>query len=178
MITVNNIKEEYKGFQSKIDFVANSEDLMEYIDIQVDDINEDLQEVGDEIDKSEFKKIISNLKSKILRTEDYEYFQLDYELMEEQYQLGRDYIEYFQLIQDRVDDSNYKELLRLSDFTLKHYLNNFNYIDDERDILSLYYKGINAMNKQEDTRIPFDTFFLEKIKEFHREKGVEKQKKL
>lgn len=178
MVTVKDIKEEYKSFQSKIGFVATGADLVEYIDIQVDDINEDLQEVGKEIDKSEFRKIISNLKSKLLCSEDYEYFQLDYELMEEQFQLGRDYMEYFQLIQDRVDDSNYKELLRLSDFTLKHYLNNFNYIDDEREGLALYYRGINSVNKQEDTRIPFDAFFLEKIKEFHREKGVEKQKKV
>ena len=75
MVTVNTIKEEYKSFQSKIDFVATGADLVEYIDIQVDDINEDLQEVGKEIDKSEFRKIISNLKSKLLCSEDYEYFQ-------------------------------------------------------------------------------------------------------
>ena len=85
---------------------------------------------------------------------------------------------YFQLIIDKISNNNYQELLRLSEFTEKHYFSNFDYLISERSNLALYYRGIRTMNINDDTRKTFKAFFSNKINEFHKEKGVEKHKKI
>lgn len=178
MNSVEKIEEEYKNFKPKSNYIKTPEDLIDLIDIKIDEIDKDIVEIDQEMKKSEFKKIISSIKNKILFGEDFEYYEQDYDLMKEEYQLGADFIEYFRLIIDKISNNNYQELLRLSEFTEKHYFSNFDYLISERSNLALYYRGIRTMNINDDTRKTFKAFFSNKINEFHKEKGVEKHKKI
>ena len=74
-------------------------------------------------------------------------------------------------------EENYKELLRLADFSTDYYNNHISYIETQRDVLEMNFKGYNMCNSRyTDNRQTFHEFFMEKINELTPHKVVEKIK--
>lgn len=170
MKKISSIEKEYISFIPK-NIEKISLDLVSYyIDIAIDEIEDDIKDVDKEIKLNNREKICASIRNffALLRTlEEVDYYDEDNKLLQELVILDNIYIRYFCMIRNVLNKENFKELFKLLSFLLKHYESNYNFIESKRELLEYSYKGYSCINyKDKDTILEVDEFFLHKIKEF------------
>jgi len=182
MKTLEDLKKEYDGYEAKSTFIPSAEELSTFLEIGIDDFEEDLAGLRKEmiIDKKQKSgAIIRNLFFFMFGEEDLEFYDQDIMLVQKEISLALEFRQYFREIQTIILPENYKELIRLTDFTTDHYNENLNYLESKRDSLELAQRGITSFNpKYDDSRGAFGEFIQEKIEEFTPKKQVEKAKRM
>ena len=182
MKTVEEIKEEYKGYQTQSTFVNTLEDFIAFLDIGIDESYVGISDFTTEIHENKKWQItafIRNLFPMFFEQEDIEFYDYDNEFLEQGVQLAYAQKGYYQAIKEIATEKNYKELLRLTDFAADYYCRHIDYIETGRDIIEMRFKGYNMTNSRcTDNRRPFHEFFMEKISELAPHKIVEKRIKM
>lgn len=83
--------------------------------------------------------------------------------------------ELFAEIQDSITDENYEEVIRLTEFAVQKYLEQFNYLQGKRKSLEASISGITYIDGKEDQREAVKEFIRLKINEFTSVKYLEKK---
>ena len=179
MKTVNNIKEEYKEYKIKTDYIKTLEDFITFLDIGIDDSDEDIRRYATEIHQNKKECVIAFIKTffpMFFEDEDTDFYDYDNELLEQKVSLAYTQKGYYQAIKEITTEKNYKELLLLTDFSIDYYVEHMDYIETLRDIVEMRFQGYNS--KYQDNRKSFHAFFIEKISELAPHKIVEKTIKM
>jgi flagellin-specific chaperone FliS len=181
MKTIEEIENEYKEFVPVSNFVDSLEEFNAFIDVGILDTIEQREELKEEIrvnKKEEIKTQIINLFSILFNTVYYiDLYQKDNELIYEIIDLIDSYKNNFIRIKREACEDNYKELVKLIDFSCVYFNNHIDYYDDKRATLEFELKGIGYSNcKYENNIKVFQEFFDKKINELC--KKQEKIKKI
>lgn len=90
----------------------------------------------------------------------------DSEYLAKQISLAKGFDNYFVRLCEQLDDENYLEVSRLTQFTLDKYLDNYSYLESLRNAVNLSSSGITYYGKGDSDYEEFATFFEE---EFNKE---------
>jgi len=182
MKTIDEIKEEYKGYKVKSDFVKSLEDFIAFLDVGIDDSDVGISDFATEIHENKKWQVtafIRNLFPMFFMEEDIEFYDYDNKLLEQGVQMAMTQKRYYETLKDIATEDNYQELLRLTDFAADYYCQHIDYIEAGRDILEMRFQGITMYNSRfTDNRKPFHEFFIEKVNELSPHMVVEKIKKM
>ena len=182
MKTIKDIKEEYKEYKIKTDYVNTLEDFIAFLDVGIDDVDENISEYSTEIHGNKKDYVLACIKSffpMFFEDEETDCFEYDIELLEQEVSLAYTQKDYYKAMKNIATEKNYKELLRLLDFAIDYYVNHINYIETLRDIVALRFQGYTMYNsKYQDNRKSFHQFFIEKMNELTPHMVVEKSIKM
>lgn len=182
MKTVDNIKEEYKEYQTQSTFVNTLEDFIAFLDIGIGDTDDDIRNYATLLHQNKkwcVEAFVRNLFPMFFEEKNIEFYDYDNELLEQGIQLSYTQKAYYQALKEIAKENNYKELLRLMDFSFDYYNIHKDYIETAREIVELRFQGISMSNSRyQDNRRPFHEFFMGKISELAPHKIVEKTIKM
>ena len=182
MKKVEDIKEEYKEYIIKTDYVNTLEDFIAFLDSGIDDIDDDIKYYATLLHQNKkwyAAAFIRNLFPMFFEEEDIEFYDYDNDFLEQAIKLSYNQKAYYQALKEIARENNYKELLRLKDFAFDYYNIHKDFIETAREIIELRFQGITMYNsKYQDNREPFHEFFMEKISELAPHKIVEKRIKI
>lgn len=182
MKTIEEIKEEYKGYKTKSDYVKTLEDFIAFLDVGIDESDVGISDFTTEIHENrkwQVTAFIRNMFPFLFQEEDIDFYNYDNEILLEGVAMSTVQKEYLSTIKAISTESNYKELLKLTDFATDYYNSFIDYIESSRDILEMRFKGYTMYNGRcVDNRKPFNEFFMEKINELTQHMVVEKKKKM
>ena len=101
------------------------------------------------------------------------------DVLEEMFQLAEDNLDYYTEIVCEINDKNYKELLKMVDFLVSHYISNRSYYDSRLESIQQAFKGIEFSDySKRNTREDIQKFFEQKINEIKEKKQLEKKRKI
>ncbi len=185
MKKIEEIEEEYESYTTDKPYVSNLMEFFAYIEIGLDQLVEEQDAAVKE--RKSLKRDMFMLKlidfitmTPIEEDTDINFLVADIKAVNEIIELSNYQAGYFAEIAERVTEENFKELLRLVDFSSMYYSKNLDYLDYLRDVYEFQRKGINMFKSGiEDNRKSFDEFMQKKLKEFAKVqvKPVEKVKK-
>lgn len=99
----------------------------------------------------------------------------DNECLRRQIGLAESFDKYFIRLCEQLDDDNFLDISKLSQFTLDKYLSNYNYLESLRDGINMASSGIIYCGKGESDEEEFSVFFEEEFSNFKvKEKSLEK----
>ena len=180
MKTLEKIEKEYKDFNIKSDYINSIEELEQFLFVGLFDADEEV-DIVKKYKKNNYKRIrigkIYNLFSfnnKVM----IEFFEEDNKILDEFIKLAEDYRDYFANAIESVNKDNYKEILKLTDFSIDYYNQNIAYLEGKRDSLEYLFKGIQYLSGKEDNRSVIAEFQKKKLQELSNNKEVEKTKKI
>jgi len=182
MKTIEEIEKEYEEYKIKSDFVTDLEGFQAFMIIGIDDTDESIADTLKEIKLNNRVKLETAIKNFFLapfgmRTEDL--CDEDNDILRKVAAYTASYREFFERILELADESNFKELLRLVDFSTEYYNEQMSYYESQRDALEYSAKGINFFNsKYSDEREVFQKFMDKKLSSYNPTKSVEKIKKI
>ena len=183
MKTIETIKEEYKKYE--VHNKKNIVDLIKfkkYLKKEIHQLDSDIVLIFTEIYKNkkwQTDGYIRNSLSFLFAEEDIEYYDADTDILFQFVKLANIQKSYLKSILKVSTSENFKELLKLTEFTTEYYNNHFDYIEVKRNNLELEFQGDRIIkNKYEDYREEFNEFFLETINKLTPHKVVEKIKKI
>lgn len=185
MKKLEDIEKEYESFTTDRPYINSVIELLVYIEIGLDKLVEDQESATKEI--RHMKRDMFMLKlmdfvamSPIEEDIDISFLEADIEAVNKEINLSNNQAFYFARIAEAANPDNFKELLRLVDFSCEYYNKSVDYIDYLRDVYEFQRKGINMYHGgKEDYSEVFDKFMQKKLAEFEKgkEKPVEKTKK-
>ena len=182
MKNINDIEEEYNGFESKITTVNNMNELTGYIGVIFSEIDENiyaLQKDYIENKRCKFFASIRNMFPIFFEEEEVLFYDRDNNYLDQILLMNLIYKNYFEHILLYSDESNLKEMVKLIDFLVLYYGKNIEYIESKRDSLEYELKGFGCINyRDEDYFEVIDEFFINKINMLSGVKGIEKVKKM
>ncbi len=181
MKIVEDIEKEYEAYEIKSNYVESAEDFAAFIEVGIDDVDEQLNSILIEIRencKQEKLAKVRNFFLGLFQIEEVEYYSEDNKILEEIIELIMKYREYYQRTLATVNQENFKELTRLVDFSCEYYNQHVDYFESKRDSLEYSYKGIQYRTNLENEITQFDEFFNRKMKQYGENKAVEKNKKI
>ena len=182
MKKLEEVKEEYKEYETQSTFVNTLEDFIAFLDVGIDESDVGVSDFTTEIHENKKWQVAAffrNMFPFIFEEEDISFYDYDNELLLQGVALAGNQRTYFETMKNIATEENYKELLRLADFSTDYYNNHISYIETQRDVLEMNFKGYNMCNsKYKDKRQMFHEFFMEKINELTPHKVVEKVKQI
>lgn len=182
MKKLEEVKEEYKEYETQSTFVNTLEDFIAFLDVGIDESDVGVADFTTEIHENKKWQVAAffrNMFPFIFEEEDISFYDYDNELLLQGVALAGNQRTYFETMKNIATEENYKELLRLADFSTDYYNNHISYIETQRDVLEMNFKGYNMSNsKYKDNRDVFHAFFMEKINELTPHKVVEKVKQI
>lgn len=180
MKTKEQLIKEYKDYQMKSDFVTSLEEFENFIDIGIDDVEEELAVIKKEKRENKRWQIdakIRNFLFFIFEEEEVEFYDEDNKILEESRSLVNQYKDYFEKIKQLATEENFEKLVKLVDFSADYYNEHIDYLENKRDCLEYYYKGLNFVNNRyEDNRRVVDEFIQDKIDTIKKENVVKVKK--
>lgn len=180
MKKIEEIQEEYQEYKTQSTFVDTLEDFIAFLDIGIDESDVGISDFATEIHENKKWQVTAyfrNMLPFIFEQEDISFYDYDNELLLQGVALAGNQRNYFETMKNIATEENYKELLRLADFSTDYYNNHISYIETQRDVLEMNFKGYNMCNsKYKDNRDIFHEFFMKKINELTPHKVVEKIK--
>jgi hypothetical protein len=184
MKTIEEIQKEYKIYELEEDtnIITSFEEFMLYVGSGLNELlkqNKILKRQKIKLTCEEFVGNIINFLS-LTDTETYkEFCEEDISIISEATELSYTCADDFAEIIMVAHQENYQELLKLTCFIAKYYVEHINYLNEKRNSLVYYSQGINYYNgKYEDNRKVFEEFVKMKINEFTKSETVEKVKKI
>ena len=182
MKTLQDIRDEYEGYKIQSTFVNTLEDFIAFLDIGIDESDVGVKDFTTEIHENKKWQVAAffrNLFPFIFEEEDISFYDYDNEMLLEGVGLASMQKGYLEAMKRIATEDNFKELLRLADFSTDYYNFHIDYIETGRDILEMNFKGYNMSNsKYFDCRSEFHQFFMEKINEMTPHNVVEKVRKM
>ena len=182
MKKLEEVKEEYKEYETQSTFVNTLEDFISFLDVGIDESDVGVSDFTTEIHENKKWQIAAffrNMFPFIFEEEDISFYDYDNELLLQGVALAENQKKYFEIMKQIATEENYKELLKLTDFTTDYYNNHIGFIESGRDILEMNFKGYNMSNSRyKDNRDVFHEFFMEKVNELTPHNIVEKVKKI
>ena len=178
MKKLEDIEKEYESFTTDRPYINSVIELLVYIEIGLDKLVEDQESATKEIrymkrDMFMLKLMDFVTMSPIEEDIDISFLEADIEAVNKEVNLSNNQAFYFARIAEAANPDNFKELLRLVDFSCEYYNKSVDYIDYLRDVYEFQRKGINMYHGgKEDNSEVFDKFMQKKLAEF--EKGKEK----
>lgn len=181
MKTINDIEREYESYTLKSDYVKNIEDFALFIEIGINDTDEQIKDILQEI-KENYKEArkakISNFFLGAFIIREVDYYTEDNKLLEGIVEYILSYKEYFERISSIVTKDNFKELTKLVDFSCEYFNQHIDYFESKRDSLELSYRGINLNSNKINEITVFEEFMNRKLDTYGNIKAVEKTKKM
>ena len=167
MKTIQEIEKEYESYESPTKEVTNLEEFLAYIQIGLDDTDEFERDFEKELRENRLWKLeamIRNFFFFIFEQEEVELYDEDTEIVQDCIVITRRYRDYYERIQAIATEENFREFLRLVDFSCEYYSSQMDYYDYLRDSLEFWAKGIRMYNsKYEDNKESFNDFMEMKI---------------
>lgn len=181
MKTIEEIEKEYQTYEIKtVESAKSLDEFMVYLRSAILDTCDAMTTAIKEIRTNKKIKIVASILNVFLfRDEDTQIFDDDNKIVQEEYDLSLTYKGYFESLEDIVTEENYRELLRLADFSVEYYNDHVSYLEVKRDKIDTSDKSYNVHDyRYSDNRKVFDEFFCKKLEEISITKGVEKVKKM
>lgn len=154
-----------------------------YLEMNIDDILLELfrssKRTYRELIKNEIVAKFQHLLGKVLSSSAdlEEFLNQDADYILDLLVLIADNSEIFAEIKDAITEDNYEDLIKLTDFAVEQYINNYNYIQGQRDSLNASLNGIVSIDcRHSDRREITKEFIRAKINEFTSGKYLEKNK--
>ncbi len=174
------IKEEYRRFIPQNKNITSKEELLTYLQIGIDDIEESILGCKEEQrlnKKEQLHAKIRNFFFFLFEQEEIEYYDEDNELLQKSINFSKKYLKVYQEIVPIVTDDNFQELYKLVEFSTYYYNRNVDYLNDEARQLELSYQGIYFYSNQKDTQEELFLFLKEELQKYNKEKNLAKVKK-
>lgn len=179
MVTVEKVEKEYETFPIQSDYKKTGGDLYSYLEVCIDDVDQDMDELEYIIQRDIKMKIEAVMKGFLtLQNPNKEYYDADIEMAEEALVRAETFQSFFVTIQEMITADNQDELTRLMDFTKDYYMRDFDYIESLRDGLRFETLGFTCTAKYDDVFDAFCQFFQRRINELSPKKPVEKTKEI
>ena len=169
MKTVQQIEEEYKDFQPTSTYVTNLDEFLTFMEIGLDDTDEYQKDYEKDLKENKrwaLEARVRNLLFFIFQEEDVDLYAEDDKILHS----CIDYLEllrkFYQRIQGMATEDNFRELVKLVDFSDVYYSSQMDYYDFLRDRLEMLARGYNLYNSRyEDTKEPYTEFMNKKLAE-------------
>jgi hypothetical protein len=182
MKTIEEIEAEYEKYEIKSNFVTNLNEFKTFIQIGIDDTLDQKKASKQEIIINLRDSIILKIRNFLLMNPNddvFTYINMDNAILDEIIIMTQEYKNNFERLLEIATESNYKELVKLVDFSCEYYNNHINFFETKRDTIEYLFSGFNYYNsKYDDNREVFQEFFNKKINELSPIKNVEKTKKI
>ena len=186
MKKLEEIEKEYESFKTDKPYITNVIEFLVYIEIGLDKLVEEQKSASNEIRNMKLDKIMLNIMEFMTfaspdEDSDIAFLKADIEAVEKEINLSNKQAFYFARIAESATNDNFKELLRLVDFSCEYYNKNIEYIDYLRDVYEFQRKGINMYHGgKEDLIEVFDEFMQKQLAKYEKvqEKPVEKKKRI
>ena len=174
------INEEYENYEIKSSHVTSLELFRNFIEIGLNEIDEQLSLVLKEINYNNRKKMIAKIKNFFLRNYFYDLsiYDDDNNVLNELFCFLLGYKIYFYGVLEIGNLENFRELTRLIDFSCEYFSRHLAYFEAQRDMVEYQAKGIQYSPIHENRIKEFDEFFFEKIDGISSSKNIEKIKKI
>lgn len=173
MKTIEQIEEEYKDFQIKTGTVTSVEEFLTYIEVGVDDIDENLDDYKKELRENKIWALeakVRNFFFFVFQEEDTDFYDEDNQIVNSCLRFTLLFKDFYDRIQKIVNEQNYLELTKLVDFACQYYLSQMAYFDYLRDQLEMHTLGFYFSNSsQEDNEEPFTAFLTHKLEALEKE---------
>ena len=182
MKTIEEVEKEYETYEIKSDFVTSLEEFQSFIEIGIDDTEESIADTLKEIKLNNRAKLEIAIKNLFLspfgmKMEDI--CDEDNDILKKVAAYTASYREFFEKILELADEGNFKELLKLVDFSTEYYNQQISYYESQRDALEYSAQGISFFNsKYSDEQEVFQRFMDKKLSSYNPTKSVEKVKKI
>ncbi|MBR3211091.1 MAG: hypothetical protein IKF71_04045 [Bacilli bacterium] len=106
-----------------------------------------------------------------------EIFDEQEKVLREMIQLADENLDYYIAIMEEIDDKNYKELLKLMDFLVTHYMGNRSYYDSQLEAIQQAIRGIEFCDySKRNTRMDIQKLVAKKIGKIKEQKQLEKKR--
>lgn len=162
MKSIQEIEKEYEGFTPVSTFIKNTDELVAFLDVGIDDtkyIEKDYIKEIRENKRSQFDAKIRNFFFFIFEQEEVEFYDEDNEILFSLRDLVLKYRALYERMKAIATEENREELIKLVDFLTKYYNEHIDYFENERDRLELSYKGISMYNPtKKDNRKVIEEF--------------------
>lgn len=168
MKTLQQIEQEFDNYRAKTDSVNSLDDFLAFIEIGIDDSEEYqkdyLKELKENIRWKRYEKI-RNFFFFIVNDEIDDVYDLDSDILKKCIQFTKAIGDNYKCIRSLAMETNFRELVRLVDFSSEYYYAQTDFYNYERDQLDLFIKGIDLFDgKYEDNGDVFLEFMNRKLK--------------
>ena len=164
---MKELEKEYQEFSIQNDFIKTLDDFYTFMEVSIDDLQEAEFDCYDELQENkrwQFGAKIRNFLFFFFEQEEVEFYDDDNALLEKELSLMGDYLQFLKKVVDVSCEDNFRELLKLVDFSVKCYDEQLDYYEYERDRVEALLKGINMFSfKYENNRDVFEEFFKQKL---------------
>lgn len=172
MKTIEDMRKEYDQYEPTSELVTNLEEFHAYMEIAIDDADENEKAVQKEINENNRWKIngmIRNFFFFIFEEEDIEFYDEDNNILQEIINLIRKYLEFYKKIKEIGTEDNFQELVKLVDFACEYYGKQIDYYEYRRDQLELSFKGFYMTNpRHQDNKETLLSFIESRISEIEK----------
>ena len=139
MKKLEDIEKEYESFTTDKPYITNLMEFFAYIEIGLDSLVADQDIAVKErrslkVDRLMLKVMDTLTFASLEEDSDIHFLDADIEAINQMIVLSNNQATYFARIAELATEDNFKELLRLVDFTCAYYNNNIDYIDYLRDV--------------------------------------------
>lgn len=177
---MDSIKEQFKNHQVPEDiFKKINDDRCAYLNMEsaVEALYRTGKKVNRLLIKNAFKQEMGELLEPIFHVPDPRILIADEKYLNEMYALVEDTISMIEEMMPCINQDNYQELVRLLDFIVSQFKNNFQTLGRRRESLQYAKKGFGYIDGRcDDTREEVYEFFQEEIKKYKDEKQLVKEK--
>lgn len=167
MKTLQQIEKEYETYCGKTDVVKSLDDFLSFIEIGIDDTEEYQKDYEKELKENNRWKLyekIQNFFFFIFNDDIDDIYDSDSEILRKCICFTKIIGSFYRRIRSIAIEDNYKELVKLVDFSSDYYFAQTDYYDYAREQLDLYIKGIDLYHaRYEDNCEPFCEFMEKKI---------------
>lgn len=186
MKKLEDLEKEFEEFKTDKPFVSNLIELLVYIEIGMEQLEEDQKVARKEYRSILIDKFMLNVMDTVTFTppeedSDLAFLNADLQAVEKSLELIDNQTNYLLEIAMRGTEQNVQELLKLVDFLCLQYGKNVDYIDYLRDVYEMQRKGFSMYNPtHEDTTEVLAEFMQKQLAKYEKVdlKPVEKKKKM
>lgn len=177
---MDSVKEQFKNHQVPKDIQKRiKDDQCAYLNMEsaIEALARTGKKVYRQILKNALKQDIGEIIEPIFHMPDPRILIADEKYLSEMFALVEDTITMIEEMMPCVNPDNYQELVRLLDFIVSQFTNNFQTLGRRRESLQYAKKGIGYIDGRcDDTREETMEFFKEEIKKYKDEKQLVKEK--
>lgn len=174
---MSKIEEEYKKYKLSIEISEHEIDDIDLL-LNIEDILERLHEEEIAIKKEQIKESILRRIIAPFSESSAERMMQDEEYLEELMEHVTDNEALFGKIAESITKEKVPEFIKLIDFLIKHYINNYQFIQEERKQVEYSMKGINYSSGKENTREEIKQFVNNILEKENRVKTLEKKNEI
>lgn len=174
MRKLQEIEKKYEEYESPTPGINNLEDFLIHLQVGLDDTVEYEKDFQKEIRENKWWKLeamVRNFFFFLFAEEEVELYDEDNDIVMECIDYTRKFREFYERIQALATEENFRELLRLVDFSTGYYSSQMDYYDYLRDRIEYTAKGIFVCDpRKEDTRKEFYEFMEKRLKKIEQQK--------